>query len=149
MLTTHDLAHVEKVCDTIAVLKAGKVLASGAIDALRSEGAGIEVRVSGDGLDATLLERIARQMAPSCRSPLVEQKDTARVICNSTQRTQLGTELVKRGVVLCDLTTVRASLEDTFLALLMPSNGASNTAHADVVHAGTPRARTNEEGATS
>jgi ABC-2 type transport system ATP-binding protein len=36
LLTTHDLAHVEKVCDTIAVLRAGQLVASGPSSELRA-----------------------------------------------------------------------------------------------------------------
>ena len=42
----------------------------------------------------------------------------ARVTCASEQRAKLGTELVRRGVALEELTTLRASLEETFLALV-------------------------------
>jgi ABC-2 type transport system ATP-binding protein len=125
LLTTHDLAHVEKACDEVAVLSAGRVVACGALDALRAERAGIEVAVSGAGLDEALLEAMKRAGAIVSFALDAKRAASARVTCSAEQRPRLGSDLVQRGVVLEDLTTVRASLEDTFLALVTPAGAAS------------------------
>ncbi len=54
-LTTHDLAHVEKACDEVAVVRAGRVLARGAPDSLVKRGDNVEVAIGGEGLSPGLL----------------------------------------------------------------------------------------------
>jgi ABC-2 type transport system ATP-binding protein len=119
LLTTHDLAHVEKSCDRVAVLRAGRVVAAGTIEELRSGGRDEEVGVGGAGLTEAVLAELKQAgtvltyaLDPS-RSP-----PWARVTCDKSGRARLGTELVRRGVALEELTTLRASLEETFLALV-------------------------------
>ena len=118
-LTTHDLAHVEKSCDRVAVLRAGRIVAKGTIEELRAGGREEEVGVCGAGLDEEVLAAmkadgvLATYALDPARSP-----PWARVTCASDQRAKLGTELVRRGVALEELTTLRASLEETFLALV-------------------------------
>jgi ABC-2 type transport system ATP-binding protein len=119
LLTTHDLAHVEKCCDRVAVIRAGRVVAGGTIEELRSGGEDEEVGVAGAGLTEAILAAmkaegiLASYVLDASRDP-----PSARVRCPREQRARLGTELVQRGVALAELTTVRASLEETFLALV-------------------------------
>ncbi|HEY1693058.1 MAG TPA: ABC transporter ATP-binding protein [Polyangiaceae bacterium] len=119
LLTTHDLAHVERSCDRVAVLRAGAVVASGTIEELRAGGKDEEVGVGGAGLTEDLLAAmkadglLASYALDAARSP-----PWARVTCAHGQRPMLGAELVRRGVALEELTTLRASLEETFLALV-------------------------------
>jgi ABC-2 type transport system ATP-binding protein len=119
VLTTHDLAHVEKSCDRIAVLRAGRVVAAGTIEELRSGGRDEEVAVAGAGLTEEVLA--AMKEAGAVLTYALDASRTpprARVTCGKRERPRLGTELVKRGVALEELTTLRASLEETFLALV-------------------------------
>ena len=118
LLTTHDLAHVEKACDRVAVLRDGRIVATGTIDELRAGGSDAEVAVSGAGLDETVLAAMRAEgiIAGYTLRPTVPP--SARVTCTRDRRAGLGAELVRRGVALEELTTVRASLEDTFLALV-------------------------------
>jgi ABC-2 type transport system ATP-binding protein len=119
LLTTHDLAHVEKSCDRVAVVDAGRIVAAGTLEELRAGGKGEEVAVSGAGLTEELLAAmkadgvLASYVLDAPRSP-----PRARVVCAADQRAKLGAELVRRGVALEELTTLRASLEETFLALV-------------------------------
>jgi ABC-2 type transport system ATP-binding protein len=114
-LTTHDLGHVEKICDTVAVIKAGEVIATGAPGELAANAARDEVEIRGDGLTAAVLAEL------TARGVIVTSSlrgDTARVTCGKDMRKQLAAALVERGVALEELRTVRASLEDAFLALM-------------------------------
>ena len=52
--------------------------------------------------------------------------DTARVTCGKAMRGQLASELARHGVAIEELHTVRASLEDAFLALMGASAGDSS-----------------------
>ncbi|MGH7295552.1 MAG: ABC transporter ATP-binding protein [Polyangiaceae bacterium] len=126
VLTTHDLAHVEKSCDRVAVLRAGRVVAAGTLEELRSRSGQDEVGVSGAGLTEEVLASLkadgvlASYVLDGARSP-----PWARVTCARDQRARLGTELVRRGVALEELTTLRASLEETFLALVGSGPGGA------------------------
>jgi ABC-2 type transport system ATP-binding protein len=114
-LTTHDLGHVEKICATVAVLKAGKVIALGAPGELAATAARDEVEIRGAGLTEAVLEALQRD---GFIATFALADATARVTCAVAMRPRLGAELAQRGVVLEELHTVRASLEDAFLALM-------------------------------
>jgi ABC-2 type transport system ATP-binding protein len=119
VMTTHDLAHVEKACDRVVVMKQGRAIADGAPDALVRGGDAVEVEASGEGLCTELLA--AMQGEGRIRSYTVEgqsTRPTARLKCDPAQRRGLGSELVRRGVVLEELRTVGASLEEAFLELM-------------------------------
>jgi ABC-2 type transport system ATP-binding protein len=123
LLTTHDLAHVEKCCDRIAVLRSGRVIAAGTLEELRGGRTDVEVAVAGDGLNEAVLAAMKEDGLVTSFS--LDAPARARVTCSTGTRGRLGTELVRRGVALEELTTVRASLEETFLALVGKEGGAS------------------------
>jgi ABC-2 type transport system ATP-binding protein len=114
-LTTHDLGHVEKICATVAVLKAGRVIALGAPGELAATAARDEVEIRGAGLTEALLAALQRD---GIIATFALADATARVTCAKAMRPRLGAELAQRGVMLEELHTVRASLEDAFLALM-------------------------------
>ncbi len=58
LLTTHDLAHVEKICSAVAVLQKGHVIAAGAPSELGGKSALCDVEVGGAGLTAAILEAL-------------------------------------------------------------------------------------------
>lgn len=120
LLTTHDLGHVEKICDRIAVLRGGRVVACGTLEGLHAQSRGVEVTVRGAGLDEPLLAAMKAEGRIHSFEWETTQKGSARIMCSTDHRVLLGTELVKRGVLLEELTTVRASLEDLFLSLVAP-----------------------------
>jgi ABC-2 type transport system ATP-binding protein len=115
MLTTHDLAHVEKSCSHVAVIKGGRVIASGPLEQLRGKRDDVEVEVSGEGLDAEVLAALQHERMIMSFSLAGNR---CRLRCSPSARARLGVELVKRGVQLDELHTVRSSLEETFLSLM-------------------------------
>jgi ABC-2 type transport system ATP-binding protein len=113
LLTTHDLAHVEKACDRVAVLRGGRVVATGAPDALAHPDR-VEVLVRGRGVTADVLAALVADAAIVAFSL---EGDGARLTCTRAQRPEIGVALVARGVRLEELHTV-ASLEQAVVALL-------------------------------
>jgi len=114
-LTTHDLAHVEKACDEVAVLRGGRALAAGPLDRLLGAGDTHEVEVRGEGLTAEALEAMR---AEGLLVSFTLEGASARVTCTPAARPRLGVELVRRGVILEELHTVQGSLEEVFLSLV-------------------------------
>jgi ABC-2 type transport system ATP-binding protein len=114
-LTTHDLAHVEKSCTMVAVLKDGCVIAVGAPAELAETRSSHEVAIAGAGLSDEILNAM---QADKLITGFTIDDHGARVTCTPELRARLGTELCRRGVVLEELRTVRASLEDAFIQLM-------------------------------
>jgi ABC-2 type transport system ATP-binding protein len=119
LLTTHDLAHVEKSCDRVAVMRDGRVVATGAPDALLAPDR-VQVVVRGRGLTAELL---AALVADGALAAFTMDAEGATLACTRAQRPELGVLLVARGVRLEELHTV-ASLEQAVVALLAETRPA-------------------------
>ncbi len=119
LLTTHDLHHVERVCDHVTVIRAGRTVTSGTTRTLleREQGAAIEVVVAGGGGLTAALDamRADAQILSFTAGP---EPDRALVLCTELQRLPLGTELVRRGITLEELSPRRVTLEETFVKLV-------------------------------
>jgi ABC-2 type transport system ATP-binding protein len=126
LLTTHDLAHVEKLCQRVAVIRQGRIIAEGTPDELRAPGTGsmVELEVAGEGLSAEVLS--ALQAAGVLAGYEMNGGGTARVRCHPEQRRRLAAELVNRGVAIDRLNVVGSSLEEAFLALFAEGDGAAS-----------------------
>lgn len=117
LLAAHDLGHVEKACDLVAVMRSGGVIAQGNPDQLGRTKASKAIRLSlsGAGLDETMLATLH-----SLR--LVQSYKSAgmgfTVICNEQQRGLIGKELMHRGVALDEMRTFDESLEESFVSLM-------------------------------
>ena len=109
-LNSHLLSEVEQVCDRVAVVDRGRVIASGTLDAILDGGAGVRLRVSGlDGLPR-LLSRWGEVAAEgewiSVRG--VDSEAVADIVA----------EVVARGGRVHAVEPQRQSLEDRFLEVL-------------------------------
>lgn len=114
VMTTHDLAHVEKTCDEVAVLSGGRVIASGApSDLVRRED--LRVNVRGSGLTETVLVAMATD---GYIASYAMNDGGAVVYCKPDQRARLGVELVARGVLIEELHTTGTSLEEAYLTMM-------------------------------
>ncbi|MGZ3418924.1 MAG: ABC transporter ATP-binding protein [Polyangiales bacterium] len=120
-MTTHDLAHVAKVCDEVAVLRRGRIVAAGVPDELgRERDAGLVMRVAGEGLRAEILDAMKSE---GLIVSYTLEGETASVHCPPSSRAKLGVELVRRGVALEELHLVQRTLEDAFLSLMNEEEG--------------------------
>ncbi|MCB9565024.1 MAG: ABC transporter ATP-binding protein [Kofleriaceae bacterium] len=115
VLTTHDLAHVERACDHVVVAERGRVLAQGSLGELRAQADELTVLVRGAGLTDALLDRLRDDGVVLDH---VRIDDGVRVRCPATGRPRLAAALVGAGVALEELRPCGASLEDLFLALV-------------------------------
>ena len=115
LLTTHDVLHVEKGCDRVAVLQSGRVRAQGTLDELRVRKEQVEVRLRGAGLDE---QRLTALQCEGLISSWESEPGGARVLCTRARRPALARALVERGVALEELHTLEGSLEDVFIELM-------------------------------
>jgi ABC-2 type transport system ATP-binding protein len=119
LLTTHDLHHVERVCDHVTVIRAGITLATGTTGELlaRASGEVVDVIVAGEG---ALVEALEAMRAEGSLLAFTRAELPGRMIvsCTETQRKALGTELVRRGIAIEELSPRRITLEERFVTLV-------------------------------
>ncbi|MEP7132151.1 MAG: ABC transporter ATP-binding protein [Acidobacteriota bacterium] len=120
LVNSHLLSEIERTCDRVAVLRAGRVAAQGTIAELTAQAARYRMAVSpiDDQLVASLREtgtevtRVNGHLELSARdlAQLNEAVDRVRA----------------RGALLEELTPIRASLEDVFVDLISPAGAGSS-----------------------
>ena len=109
LLSSHLLEEVERVCDSVVILRDGVVAANGSINELRGIGHGMVIDV--DGEPQALVDELTRRDVP-CRL------DVTRVLVASDDDGTLDAirdALADLGLPLRSLTPRRRSLEDVFL----------------------------------
>jgi ABC-2 type transport system ATP-binding protein len=114
-LNSHLLSEVEQVCDRVAVVDRGRVIASGTLDEILGGGAGVRLRVSGlDGL-AGLLSRFGEVVSDG-------EWITVRGV-GTEAVADIVADLVARGGRVHAVEPQRQSLEDRFLEVLRAADG--------------------------
>jgi len=109
-LNSHLLSEVEQVCDRVAVVDQGRVIASGTMDQLLS-GSAVRVRVT--GLDAASRAKLAGF------GPLDEEGDQLTFTALAPDRVpELVSQIVAMGGRVYEVAPRHQTLEDRFLQLL-------------------------------
>lgn len=118
VLVTHFMDEAERLCDRLAMVRDGRVVASGTPAELIAEHAGAtRVRFSTDQTDLPWLEAVSgververngREVTVDGRGPLLAYT---------------AAELVEHGIAPLDLRTERRTLEDAFLEITGAGNG--------------------------
>ena len=114
-LTSHNMDAVEKLCDRVAIIRAGRVVAQGKPDELRARTGGPRIEIQGRGLSAQIQDLLrTNPQVVGLEShngqlviDLIEKADPSQII---------GT-LVSSGVQIEEVRRTRASLEEVFLEL--------------------------------
>lgn len=115
-LTTHNLTEAEKLCQQVAVIRAGKLLAVGKPEELRGRNGHAQVEIYGRGFTTPLLDQVRldpqvkalRQQNDHIVLEMVEKADVSLVI----------SQLVVGGAQVEEVRKNRATLEDIFLELV-------------------------------
>ena len=118
VLSTHILPEVEQVCERVAIIDRGRIVADGTPDALRARMMGnpqVQVEIqgaNGDGRDALMaLPGIAGVTESGDGNFLVEHPP------DHDPRGEIFKMVVDRGWILTTLAPTRATLEDVFVRL--------------------------------
>ncbi|MFN8502493.1 ABC transporter ATP-binding protein [Kouleothrix sp.] len=109
-VSSHQLHEVEQVCDEVAILKAGRLLACGPVAALLRRGRGVLVRVAAEPERAAeLLRGLAwvAGVAPHGGSLLVDAP--------AERAAELSMALAAAGIAVAEIRARDASLEEFFL----------------------------------
>ena len=132
-LTTHNLLEAEKVCDRVAVIRRGSLLAEGSPREIHG-GRARRVAIGGFGFTADLAERLAA--LPSVESATLEPGVGAGVVGGDRTRILVDLEagadasaavrfLVESSAEVASVETARESLEDIFLKLVEEEEAAA------------------------
>jgi ABC-2 type transport system ATP-binding protein len=109
-LSSHMLNEVEQLCGRVAILKAGRVIAEGAVAELLRRGRGVLLRVAGDPSAALALLRATPWITS------VEQQGDALLLDAPAARTaEINTLLAAQGIPVAEIRAHEARLEDFFL----------------------------------
>ena len=110
-LSSHLLTEVEQVCTHVAVMSLGKLLAQGTIEELQAAGSSrLQVETEQAPIAASVLDRLG--LADVALDGIIV---TARL--DGRPPEECCRALVEAGVGVRSLTTIRPTLEDTFVAL--------------------------------
>ncbi len=109
-LNSHLLSEVEQVCDRVAVVDHGRVIASGTLDELLGAGVAVRLRVTGVDDLATVLAQWGEVTTDGVWTSVagVDGEDVADIVA----------DLVRRGGRVHAVEPHRLSLEDRFLEVL-------------------------------
>ena len=115
-LTTHNLLEAERVCDRVAVIRQGRLLAEGPPESIRAGGER-SLEVTATGLRPGLVARLAS--APEVISTRVEPDGRLVLdLAEGTNTAPLIRTLVENGAEVSEARITSATLEESFLALL-------------------------------
>jgi ABC-2 type transport system ATP-binding protein len=115
-LTTHNMAEAERLCQQVAVIRQGKLLAVGTPDALRAHAGGPRVEIIGRGFSETALSRLRAQ--PVVAAAEVQNDHLTIDLRAETDTAPLVSLLVGAGVQVEEVRRGKASLEEVFLTLM-------------------------------
>jgi ABC-2 type transport system ATP-binding protein len=115
-LTTHNMAEAEKLCNLVAVVRQGKLLAVGRPSELRARGGGQRTEVVGTGFSDSMLTALRQQASVSQAS--LENGRLILVLKDGASVAPLVSLIVREGGEVQEVRSGQGSLEDVFLALM-------------------------------
>lgn len=125
-LTTHNLSEAERLCGLVAIIRAGKLVAFGSPDALRSRQKNERVEIYGRGLEHGLLPWL--DMHFGVRQAGLVNGHLELEWPGDRELSSLVRALVERGVDVEEVRRNKASLEEVFLDLVVDGDQEPNWA---------------------
>lgn len=127
-LTTHNLLEAERVCDRVAVIRQGRLLAEGPPESIRSGGER-SLEVTATDLQPGLVARLESE--PGVISTRLEPDGRLVLeLVEGTSTAPLIRTLVENGAEVSEARITSASLEESFLALLGEEEQAAGKVQA-------------------
>jgi ABC-2 type transport system ATP-binding protein len=114
-MSTHNMTEAEQLCDLVAVIRAGRLIAVGSPDDLRAQAGSHRVEVIGRGFSAELLRLLEEQSYVSTAT-----LDHTRLnvgLRDTTDPAPLVSFLVNHEIAVEEVRRGAASLEEVFLSL--------------------------------
>lgn len=115
-LTTHNLTEAEKLCDQVAVIRKGKLLAAGSPQVLRQQTGAPRLEISGSGFGEGMLELLRQR--PEVQSASLQNGRLLVEMGRDSQSAPLVSLLIGAGAQIEEVHKGQASLEDVFLTLM-------------------------------
>jgi ABC-2 type transport system ATP-binding protein len=115
-LTTHNMAEAEKLCTQVAVIRQGKLVATGHPDELRARAGGLRVEIVGSGFDEPALARVRAR--PEVAAAEGRNGRLTIDLAQETEVAPLVSLLVDAGAEVEEVRKGKASLEEVFLTLM-------------------------------
>ena len=125
-LTTHNMAEAEKLCDQVAVIRQGRLVAVGALDELRGRSRGPRLEVTGRGFGPAALDQLRAR--PEVLAAEVRGNHLEIDLRGEAEAAPLVSLLVGAGAEVEGVKRAQASLEDVFLTLVNEGNGEEEEA---------------------
>jgi ABC-2 type transport system ATP-binding protein len=127
-LTTHNLAEAEQICDTVAIIRSGILLAQGSPSTLR-ERAGMQIVIRGKGFSPAILAGL------SIRSDIKlitgASDEIVFVPRGTVDTSQIVTSLINSGAQVAQVNQIVPSFEETFLHIIERGSAAFEQEHND------------------
>lgn len=111
-LNSHLLSEVEMICDTVAIINKGEIVAQGALSELLAPGVEIEMEVEG------LTPALETALAAGGRTVRKSGKTLRVTVQNRREIPQLARLVVEHGAALYRLESVQRSLENLFVDVI-------------------------------
>ena len=121
-LNSHLLSEVELVCDRVAILNRGVVVAEGRLDELRPQGLSVHLRI--DGWSVTRQEAVAQSGSIDSLEHLTDRMTILTVVVpDESAVARLTADLVAAGAQVYEVSPRTETLEDLFVNLVDQSDG--------------------------
>ncbi|HWQ15458.1 MAG TPA: ABC transporter ATP-binding protein [Roseiflexaceae bacterium] len=114
-LSSHLLHEVEQLCERVAILKQGRVIAQGRVADLLRRGRGVLVRVAGDAARAAEILRGLEWVAG-----VVEREGALLVDAPTARAAEINALLTSRALPVAEIRAYEERLEDFFLEVTRP-----------------------------
>lgn len=113
-LTTHNMAEAERLCDQVAVIAHGRLLAVGSPQSLDHHRSVVEI--AGSGFDESLVAAIRAR--PEVKAVEVDGESLAVYLGSDADTAEIVGALVRAGASVREVKNRTASLEDVFVQLV-------------------------------
>ena len=119
-LTSHNMEEVERLCDRVAVIDGGQLVAQGTLEELKARISGFRIEIIGGGFDSHILEKMRN--LPEINNLETHDSQLTIDLEMDFDHSVIVSMLVGAGAQIEEVRRVKASLEDVFLNL----TGAEN-----------------------